>query len=270
MTRTVFTLLGTGSSGGVPRVDGDWGACDPEEPRNYRTRCCAMVEKHDASGNVTRALIDTSPDLRAQLLREKVQTLDAIVFTHDHADQVHGIDDVRPFFINRREPIPTFMNAQTRESLVSRFGYCFAGSGGYPAILDAQSDLEAFQSFHILGSAGPIEMLPVNLVHGHIRCLGYRIGDLAYCNDVNAIPDDSMEQLYGLETLVVDALRYTPHPSHAHLELALRWIETLKPRHAVLTNLHVDMDYKTLQSELPGHIAPAYDGMRLTIGSDTK
>lgn len=265
MTTITFTLLGTGSSGGVPRIDGNWGDCDPNEPRNYRTRCCAIVEKADGGGNVTRVLIDTSPDLRTQILREKIPTIDALVFTHEHADQVHGIDDVRAFVINRQRPIPTYMNHETREVLSNRFRYCFQGAGGYPPILDIQETLRPGKPISIDGYGGPIELVPLELVHGRIKCLGFRIGNLAYCNDVNDIPAETIQKLSSLDTLIIDALRRTPHPSHAHLDQALEWIEQLKPQKAILTNLHVDMDYQTLMDELPSHIVPAFDGMKLVI-----
>ena len=258
-----LTLLGTGSSGGVPRVGGDWGVCDPNEPRNRRTRCSVLVDRVDGNGAMTRVLIDTSPDMREQLLAADVRHLDAIVYTHDHADQTHGIDDVRPLVIAMRRPIPTYMDAATRTSLHQRFRYCFEGMGGYPPILNTMTDITAGETFTIEGAGGPIAFLPIDMEHGNIRCCGFRIGGLAYCNDVNALPDDSLERLRGLDTLVVDALRYTPHPTHANLEQALRWIADLKPARAVLTNMHVDMDFATLQRELPDGVEPGYDGMVL-------
>lgn len=263
MTKCVFTLLGTGSSGGVPRVGGDWGACDPNEPRNRRLRCSALVQALDNSGASTNILIDTSPDLREQMLNEDVQHLDAILYTHDHADQSHGIDDVRPYFIRQRKPIPTYMSIEAGRSLTDRFSYCFEGKGGYPSILDRQDDLEPLKKQTISGSGADVDILPIDMVHGRIRCLGFRIGNLAYCNDVNLLPESSLEALKGIDTFVVDALRYTPHPSHANLEQALEWVEQIQPRLTVLTNMHVDMDYQTLRQELPEGIVPGFDGLRL-------
>lgn len=263
MKRGLFTLLGTGSSGGVPRVGGDWGACDPEEPRNRRLRCSALAQVFDESGSATNVLIDTSPDLREQLLRQGSKHLDAILFTHDHADQSHGIDDVRPLFIRQRRPIPTFMSAETRSTLTDRFAYCFQGQGGYPAILDLQDDLEPFKAVTISGAGGALDVLPVDMEHGRIRCLGFRIGNLAYCNDVNALPEETFDALAGIDTFVVDALRYTHHPSHAHLDQALEWIARISPRRAVLTNMHVDLDYMTLCRELPEKVEPGHDGLSL-------
>lgn len=256
-----LVLLGTGSSGGVPRIDGDWGACDPAEPRNRRTRCSALLERFNEVGSATRILIDTSPDLREQLLACGTTHLDAVVYTHDHADQAHGIDDVRAFANRQRAPIPVYFDADTRERLVSRFGYIFHGAGGYPPILSAQSAVPYYKPFEIEGRGGSVTLLPLDMEHGRIRCAGYRMGDVAYCNDVNGLPPQTLDALQGLDTLVIDALRYTPHPSHAHLELTLSWIATLKPRRAILTNLHVDMDYQTLLRELPVGVEPAHDGM---------
>ncbi len=262
MARGVFTLLGTGSSGGVPRVGNDWGACDPTEPRNRRRRCSALVQLTGDAGT-TNVLIDTSPDLREQMLDAQVSHLDAILYTHDHADQSHGIDDVRPYVIRARKPLPVYMSEETRETLTRRFAYCFEGKGGYPAILDLQDSLIAYQPVKVTGPGGDLTVLPLDMEHGRIRCLGFRIGSLAYCNDVNALPDETLNALEGLDTLVIDALRYTPHPTHAHLEQTLEWIAQIRPRLAVLTNLHVDMDYGTLARDLPNGVVPAYDGQPL-------
>lgn len=262
-----FVLLGTGSSGGVPRVGGDWGVCDPAEPRNRRRRCCALIEKRDAEGRLTSVLIDTSPDLREQLLDAGVRDLDAVVYTHEHADQVHGIDDVRPLVIRRGAAIPVFMNAVTREILTQRFDYCFKGNGGYPPILDVQPDLQSGVPFSVSGAGGELTLVPFDMDHGRIRCLGFRIGDLAYCNDVSGLPEASMKALRGLDTLVIDALRYREHPTHANVAKALDWIAELKPRRAVLTNMHVDLDYQALKRELPEGVEPGFDGMALDIHS---
>lgn len=259
-----LTLLGTGSSGGVPRVGGDWGACDPDEPRNRRTRCSVLIDRIGDDGAMTRVLIDSSPDMREQLLSADVRHLDALVYTHDHADQTHGIDDVRALVIAQRKPIRTYMNAETRKSLTRRFDYCFEGKGGYPAILDLQPDIEVLQPLEITGAGGPVNLLPLDQEHGRIRALGFRIGDVAYCNDVSDWPDETKAQLQGLDVLVLDALRYSPHPTHANLEQALAWIAELRPKSAILTNLHIDMDYETLKRELPEGVEPGYDG--LTIG----
>ena len=260
--RIRFTLLGTGSSGGVPRVGGDWGACDPGEPKNRRLRCSALVEvwKLDAPEDVTTVLIDTSPDMREQLLAAQVKHLDAVVFTHDHADQTHGIDDVRALAIRHRAQVKAYMDQPTSRTLIPKFNYVFHGENGYPPIYDVQPFLTPYAPFSLSGPGGRFEMLPLDQEHGYIRSLGFRIGNMAYCNDLNAFPDDTLQALDGLDELIVDALRYTPHPSHAHLGQTLEWIKMLRPRQSVLTNLHIDLDYKTLIKELPDRVSPGFDG----------
>ena len=264
--RLDLTLLGTGSSGGVPRIGNDWGVCDPDEPRNRRTRCCALLTQHNLQNDKqTRILIDTSPDLREQLLTADVDQLDGLVYTHDHADQCHGIDDVRVVAMRMKRRLMTFMDAATAETLTDRFSYCFEGRGGYPPILDLQPFIAPLAPFSIDGEGGAVELLPLDQEHGRIRSLGFRVGPIAYCNDVSEISESALEALKGVEVFVVDALRMTPHPSHAHLERALGWIERLEPARSVLTNLHVDMDYHTLRRELPETVEPAYDGMVISV-----
>ena len=260
--RIKFTLLGTGSSGGVPRVGGDWGACDPDEPKNRRTRCSALVETWDeaAPESVTTVLIDTSPDMREQLLASKVTRLDAVVFTHDHADQTHGIDDVRALAIRNRAQVKAYMDEPTSRTLVPKFNYVFNGENGYPAIYDLQPFLSPYEPFRVSGAGGQIELIPLDQEHGYIRSLGFRIGNIAYCNDLNGLPNQTLDALKGLDLLMIDALRYTPHPSHAHLDQTLEWVEKLRPRKTVLTNLHIDLDYKTLLEELPDGVSPGFDG----------
>lgn len=268
MTDRTFkiTLLGTGSSGGVPRVGGDWGVCDPSEPKNRRLRCSALVETWETFDpeQKTIVLIDTSPDLREQLLSAEVPRLDAILYTHDHADQTHGIDDVRALAIRNRAQVKAYMDAATHATLFPKFQYAFEGKGGYPPIIDLQPLISAYTPLSIEGPGGPLDCLPVDQEHGRIRSLGFRFGGVAYCNDLNGLPDESLRELTGLDLLIIDALRYTPHPSHAHLEQTLEWISELKPKRAVLTNLHVDFDYQTLKGELPDGVEPAFDGWSYT------
>lgn len=263
--RAKFTFLGTGSSGGVPRVGNDWGVCDPANPKNRRRRCCVLVDAGDIDqpDECTRILIDSSPDLREQLLDADVQHLDALVYTHDHADQSHGIDDVRALALRMRKTIPTYMDAVTAASLTHRFNYCFEGHGGYPAILDQKPAISFNRRFSVPGRGPVIDLLPLEQQHGRIKSLGFKIGSLAYCNDVSELTDRTIEQLAGVETFIVDALRHSPHPSHAHLDRALGWIERVRPKRAYLTNLHVDMDYDALCRELPDTVRPAYDGLSI-------
>ena len=266
MARLKFTLLGTGSSGGVPRIGNDWGVCDPEEPKNRRLRCCALAELFDETGEEpTRVLIDTSPDLREQLLGVDIARLDAAVFTHDHADQTHGLDDLRVVAMRMRQQVPVHMDEATARTLTSRFDYCFEGRGGYPPILDLKPLLEPNKKIEITGPGGALKLLPLDQEHGPIRSLGFRMGGLAYCNDVSDLPETTLAQLTGLDTLIIDALRYTPHQTHANLEQALSWIEQLAPQRAILTNMHIDMDYQTLCRELPQGVEPGYDGLCIDI-----
>ncbi len=257
----VFTILGCGSSGGVPRLGGHWGDCDPAEPRNQRRRCSLLVEQHGADGT-TRVLIDTSPDMRAQLLDAGVGTLDAVVFTHSHADHVHGLDDLRQIVFNMRQRLPVWADSPTQDALISRFGYAFVQPEGspYPPILDMHS---IHGRFAIEGAGGPIKFTPLRVGHGSMDALGFRIGDLVYLPDVIEIYDESWPHLIGLDCWIVDALRRTPHPTHAHLDLTLDWIAQVQPRRAVLTNMHIDLDYATVAAETPDHVTPAYDGMQI-------
>jgi len=264
MTLTL-TILGCGSSGGVPRIGNHWGACDPAEPRNRRRRCSVMVERKSDSG-ATRVLIDASPDLRDQLLDYGAGVLDGVLFTHEHADHTHGIDELRAVAINSRARVPIWANDRTGTMLLGRFGYCFYTPPGsdYPPILRMHR-LMVDEPVEIDGHGGPVIARPFELQHGNIRALGFRIGDVAYTPDLNGIPDTSMEALSGLDTWIVDALRPTPHPSHFSLSETLHWIKRLKPRRAILTNLHIDMDYATLKARLPKGVEPAHDGMRVDI-----
>lgn len=267
MTLTV-TVLGCGSSGGVPRVGSGWGACDPSEPRNRRRRCSILVERGERPGRVTRVLVDTSPDLREQLLDAAVTHLDAVLFTHAHADHVHGIDDLRPLVIAMRRRIPAYADAVTGELLHARFGYCFSTPLGsnYPPILD-EHRLTVREMVTVAGEGGPVAALPFRMVHGDIDALGFRFEDIAYASDVSHMPEESIDLLSGLKVLILDALRPTPHPTHFSVPEALALIERLQPAQAVLTNLHTDLDYATLKRSLPSHIIPAYDGLTITTGS---
>ena len=262
-----ITILGCGSSGGVPRIGPDWGACDPSNPKNQRRRCSILVER-SGPGGTTRILVDASPDIRAQLLDVAVGTLDAVLITHEHADHTHGLDDLRALALRMRRRVPVWMDEVTARIVKSRFGYCFATPSGsqYPPIVEDRR-MEAGQPVRIEGAGGRIEALPFRQHHGDIDALGLRFGRVAYSSDVSDLPPDSLEHLRDLDVWIVDALRYTPHPSHFTVGEALAWIERLGPKRAVLTNLHLDLDYETLRRELPPHVEPAYDGMRLEIPS---
>ena len=262
MARLTFTVLGCGSSGGVPRLGGDWGDCDPANPKNRRRRCSLLVTRETAAG-LTRVLIDTSPDMRDQLLDAGVGQLDGVIYTHSHADHMHGIDDLRQVVFNLRRRLPVWADGPTQEALLSRFGYAFIQPEGspYPPILDLHS-ITGPVTVH--GDGGPVTLTPFRAEHGSMDALGFRIGPLAYLPDAVEIPPESWPVLQGLDCWIVDALRRKPHPTHAHLALALDWINRVRPTRAVLTNMHIDLDYETLRAELPSHIAPAYDGMTLS------
>jgi phosphoribosyl 1,2-cyclic phosphate phosphodiesterase len=257
-------ILGCGSSGGVPRGDGDWGACDPTEPRNRRTRCSALVRRTGPDG-VTNVLIDTSPDLREQALRAGLTHVDAVLYTHDHADQTHGIDDLRVFAARRRARIPAYMDAATHAALGHRFGYIFESKLGYPALLDAMALPPFGEPFEVGGAGGPVTVTTFDQAHGPIRSVGYRIGGFAYSSDVSDLDEAAIEAVRGCDLWVVDALRWTPHPTHANVETALGWIERAQVRRAVLTNMHIDLDYNELAAKLPPNVEPAFDGWSASL-----
>lgn len=265
-----FRILGCGSSGGVPRIGGEgganWGACDPANPKNRRRRCALLVTRDEEGGaGATRVLIDAGPDIREQLLDAAVPDLDAVCLTHDHADHVHGIDDLRPIVIARRARLPVWTDETTAAVMTRRFEYVFVqpeNSSYYPLY-----DLGVFdQSVTIDGAGGPITVDAHIVEHGpNMTARGFRIGDVAYTPDVSGLPQAAIDALEGLDLWIVDALRYTPHPTHAHLERTLEWIEQLKPKRAILTNLHNDLDYDDLAGQLPPHVTPAYDGLEVVI-----
>jgi phosphoribosyl 1,2-cyclic phosphate phosphodiesterase len=260
------TILGCGSSGGVPRATGDWGVCDPNEPRNRRSRCGLLLQKWKtdagAAEEATTVLIDTPPDLRVQLAAARPAHLDAIVISHDHADQTNGFDDVRAFFLKQRRQIPVWLDEPTRRTFMRRFGYAFVSEGGYPAIVRDAGHSAPLVPIEVDGPGGVLELLPLEQDHGFSRSLGFRVGPVGYSNDLVDMPEASFSRLEGLALWIVDALRERPHPTHTHLERTLNWIARLKPAHAMLTNMHIDMDYGTLKARLPAGVEPAYDGWR--------
>jgi phosphoribosyl 1,2-cyclic phosphate phosphodiesterase len=264
MTLTL-TILGCGSSAGVPRPALGWGACDPKNPKNRRRRCSLLVERAGDRG-ATRILIDTSPDLREQLIDASVDHLDAVFLTHEHADQTHGIDDLRSVVLHQRRRIPVHLNRSTAEHILLRFSYCFVSPPGseYPPILDHRG-IEAGESRSIEGKGGAVTLSAFILQHGNIPALGYRIADAAYTPDVSDIPAESWPHLENLDLWIIDGLRYAAHPSHFSVNGALAWIDRFKPRRAIITNMHSDLDYEVLRQSLPPGVIPAYDGMRLTL-----
>lgn len=249
-------LLGSGTSSGVPRIGNDWGDCDPSEPRNRRTRASILVESA-----TTRILIDTSPDLRAQLLDADVATFDAVIWTHDHADHCHGIDDLRQVFHALRRPIRGLARPATRASLEERFGYVFHGRDGYPPTV-AVEDLPDRLTI------GDITISVTDQPHGNIHSAGLRFdacsGSIGYATDLHDMTDAMRELYAGLDIWIVDALRRRPHPSHPDLPTALGWIAELAPRRAALVHMDHSMDYATLCAELPPGVEPGFDGLEMT------
>ncbi|PYE44572.1 phosphoribosyl 1,2-cyclic phosphate phosphodiesterase [Rhizobium sp. PP-F2F-G20b] len=265
--RRIFTILGCGSSPGVPRITGDWGACDPLNPKNRRLRAALLVEQVAEDGGRTTVLIDTGPDVREQLLSAGVKDLDAVVYTHSHADHLHGIDDLRGFVIHNRRQTPIWADAFTLARIRDGFGYCLESPPGsnYPPIIRACLIETSLQPFQVEGAGGPIAFQPLLQMHGSIHSLGFRVGDVAYCTDVSDFPPETVDKLGGLQTLVIDTLQYQYHPSHLSLDQSLTWIETIAPQRAILTHMHVPLDYDTVMRETPAHVEPAYDGLQIMV-----
>ena len=260
-----LTILGCGTSGGTPRLGDRWGACDPTEPKNRRLRCSLLVQRETPDG-VTTVLVDTSPDLRQQLLDAGVAWLDGVFYTHDHADHTHGIDDLRMVAYNGERLVDVYADAATEQVLRRRFDYCFEkpSNSDYPAILNTHA-IKPGEKVSIAGAGGPIEAIPFCQRHGRTESLGFRFGGLAYSPDMSDLPEESLAHLQDLDVWIIDTLRYTPHPSHLTVEQALSWIARVKPKRAILTHMHLDLDYATLLRELPPNVEPAYDGMVLPV-----
>ncbi len=256
-----LTILGCGPSGGVPRLGPHWGKCDPLNPKNRRRRCAVLVQRFSKKG-CTTVLIDTPPDLREQLIDARICELDAVLYTHDHADHTHGIDDLRPVCFATGRRINVFADQETISSLKKRFSYCFETDreSGYAPILRAHVARPG-KPIRIEGAGGVISLMPILQEHGRLTSLGYRVGALGYSPDVSGFPEGSVALLEGIDVWVVDALRTTPHPSHFHVKKSLSWIEKLAPKRAVLTHMTTELDYETLTRDLPEGVEPAYDGM---------
>jgi len=260
-----LTILGCGPSGGVPRIGPNWGACDPDNPKNRRRRCCVLVDRFAGNRHGrTSVLIDTPPDMREQLIDAHVSWLDGVFYTHDHADHTHGIDDLRMVCYAMKRRVDVYLDEATRESLTQRFSYCFETAEGsaYQPILRAH-EIAPGETVAVEGEGGTIRALVVPQHHGDMASLGFRIGGLGYSPDISDFADGAAEMMAGLDVWVVDALRHTPHPSHFHVKRALEWIERLRPKRAVLTHMTTELDYDALRRELPAHVEPAFDGMEI-------
>ena len=267
--RIIATIMGCGSSGGVPRIGGHWGVCDPDNPKNRRSRCSLLIEGYtDGIDQPTRVIVDTGCDLREQLLAAEVDRVEAVLYTHEHADHTHGIDDLRVLALNNRRRVDVYFSQEAANRIVPSFAYCFTAppDSGYPPILN-QHIIEAGTPLTVEGPGGSITILPFRQEHGEISSLGFRVQNFGYSCDLSGIPAESRYAVSGLAVWVLDALRPTPHPSHLSLSEALVLVETLKPRHAVLTNLHIDLDYVQTDVMTPEHVRPAFDGLQIDVTS---
>lgn len=264
-TRRRFTILGCGSSPGVPRIGNDWGNCDPANPKNRRRRASLLVEQFSEDG-VTVVVVDTGPDFREQMIDAGISSADGVIYTHPHADHIHGVDDLRSFVINRRERVKIWADESTSKRLHDSFGYCFQTPEGssYPPILD-EKRITPGVSFRIDGAGGPIDILPFEQVHGDIMSLGFRLGDLVYSSDVSALDHRALPHLQNMAVWIIDALQYRPHRSHFSLSQTLQWIDQLAPQRAILTHMHTPLDYDTVMNETPEHVEPAHDGLVIEL-----
>lgn len=249
------TVLGCGTSSGVPRIDGKWGKADPNNPKNRRRRVSVLVEEGD-----TTVIIDTSPDLREQCLSAGVKHLNGVLYTHDHADHTHGIDDLRGFRHGMGQLVDVYGNADTLSVLKHRFDYIFEEKQGYPPLCRPHEIAD-----NAVFTVGEMQVRSFPQIHGPITSLGYRIGDMAYSTDLNDLPEESVKALEGVKVWIVDALRYDPHPTHLHLDKTLEWIDRIKPERAILTHMTSEMDYETLLRDLPAGVEPGYDGLTVRL-----
>jgi phosphoribosyl 1,2-cyclic phosphate phosphodiesterase len=248
------TILGCGASGGVPRIGNDWGECDPGEPRNRRTRASILVET-----DLTRVLVDTSPDLRQQCLDRGIADFDAVLYTHSHADHCHGIDELRVLAARNGRPMPIYAAADTLATLQDRFHYAFGDPNSpYPAILEPHQ-INGPQTL------GDLDVTPFGQDHGGVTTLGLRFGRIAYSTDLVTLDDAAFAALEGVDTWIVGALRPEPHPTHAHVDRVLEWIARVRPKRAVLTHMSALLDYAALTATLPNGIKPAHDGLVLEV-----
>jgi phosphoribosyl 1,2-cyclic phosphate phosphodiesterase len=254
-------VLGCGASAGVPLIGCDCAVCRSDNPKNQRTRVSILIEQEGQ-----RLLVDTSPDLRQQCLRHDIRTVDAICFTHAHADHCHGIDDLRPLNFHRGSVIPAYGDPVAMEEIVPRFSYAFKPPvpeyGWFRPALEAHLvDVENWTAF----SVGNMRVQPFPQMHGKLTTLGLRVGNFAYSTDVHHLPDKAREILEGVEVWIVDCLRRGASPTHAHLDLTLEWISQVKPKRAILTHMSHEFDYDALKAELPEGVEPGYDGMEIVL-----
>ena len=253
-----FTILGCGSSLGIPRIDGHFGKCDPKNKKNYRTRCSALISAHKSN-----ILIDTSPDIKSQLISSKIKNIDRVFFTHSHADQTHGINELRFFYLKNKKKIPVHADKRTKKYLINSFSYCFNNSTSYPATLKI-NNVKKMQNYKFGKEKISIKSIPVQ--HGKINSICYIINNkCAYAPDINKIYQKDLIHFKNLKYLVVDCLRYDPHPSHFNLVDVINLIKIIKPQKTIITNLNNEIDYSSIKNKLPKNVVPAYDGLSFII-----
>ncbi len=268
--RLRLTILGCGSSPGTPRITGDWGACDPSEPRNRRLRASCLVQRISEHGT-TSVLVDCGPDMREQMIANEIRHLDAVLITHPHADHIHGIDDLRGFALDTGRVMPIFADDAAHTRLLEGFRYCFERAPGssYEPIV-RRLPLPVGTPLAIEGNGGDLEFVAFEQEHGRIHSLGVRFGPIAYCTDVSGFPPAAVDAIRGARHVVIDALQYEPHPSHLSVGQALGWIEQLGIATATLTHMHTPLDYETLMRDLPPHVRPGYDGLQVEYDYPTE
>ena len=252
-----LTILGCGSSLGSPWITGYKDKLNFKNKKNIRTRCCAHIKYHNLS-----ILIDTSPDIKKKIIDNKIKLVDAILYTHEHADQTSGIFEMRPFFWKNKSKIPVYGSERTMNKIIKSYSFCFKKQSGYSPIMLARV---AKKTFYIKKKNSKLKINCFDVVHGSINASGYRFKDIAYISDCNSIPVKSIKYLKNLNLLIIDCLRFKKHPSHFNLSESLLLIDKIKPKKSILTNLHVDFDYKKLKEILPKNIIPAYDGLKINF-----
>ena len=264
--RYKFTILGCGSSPGVPRANGDWGACNPTNPKNYRYRASLLIQRIAANGDKTTIVVDTGPDFRSQMVEANVDDITSVVYTHAHADHIHGIDDLRTYAISKKQLIDIYADDATFKRLNEAFGYCFTTPKGsnYPPILK-RHQITPYKELVISGPGGVIPLFPVLQIHGDIHSLGFRVGNVAYCTDVNEFPEETPAHLKNLDVLIIDALQYSTHPSHFSVDEAVEWSQKLGAKRVILTHMHVPLDYDEVSKYTPENVEPAYHGLTFEV-----
>ena len=264
--RYKFTILGCGSSPGVPRANGDWGACNPDNPKNYRYRASILIERIKENGDRTTVVVDTGPDFRSQMVDHHVHEITSVVYTHPHADHIHGIDDLRTYAISQHHLMNIYADDETYQRLDEAFGYCFKTPEGsnYPPILN-RIRVTPYNKFTIDGAGGPITLMPVLQIHGDIHSLGFRLDNVAYCTDVNAFPEETPQYLENLDVLIIGALQYRPHPSHFSVDQAVEWGKKLNAKRVILTHMHIALDYDEVAKYTPDNVEPAYQGLTFEV-----